>query len=375
MNILYLTDTRFSAAPYRDASTRYRCFHFAEDLREIGHNADVCTIDNLPLERLSNYRVVSVLRPTASRRLTRILEVCRRLDILTIADFDDLLFSPDHAEVAPSVLSRQSAIRPMRRKFQQHLEALRQFQLVTVATEPLKEHVLKMHPGATVTQIPNGLSSYWMRSNLFLDSLKLSNSEGSAAKSAAPLSTITYLPGSRSHNADFNVIIGLLSELLNKHQELSLNIIGELDFDTDAFRPEQLQKAPWMEYMRLPAMTRNSLVTIAPLESSLFNQCKSHIKFIESAAFGTPVIMSSIPDVARHAPVDGLYVVDDPSAWQSAFDQILDKDFNLSCRERLQDYARSNCMNHSSLSNLLGFMTQALSQPSYASTTTHAHAS
>lgn len=364
MNILYLTLTRFNNAPYRDASTRYRCFHFAEDLRAAGHQADIVSIDSLELEQLRYYDVLCVLRPTKSKRLLDVLDVCQCLGVLTLADFDDLIFSPELAEQAPAVLSQQAAVQPMRQKFQQHLEALRQFSHVTVATQSLEEQVKRLHPSAAVQRIPNGLSRYWIESNRYLDDVAVSRSP-----------TITYLPGSRSHNADFRSIAEVLSDVLASHPDVTLNIIGELDFDTCAFKPSQLQKTSWIDYARLPSITRNSLMTIAPLKASEFNQCKSHIKFIESAAFGTPAIMSAIPDVERHPSVNGLYVVNSALEWKNALNHVIETYQLSSHHEALQQYARSRCMNHNSLGKLLAFLEPGNSRETHVRTTSYASAS
>lgn len=375
MNILYLTNTRFTTAPYRDASTRYRCFHYAEDLRASGHNAEIASIDNLALNQLDNYDVVSMLRPTNSRRLDKILDTCQRLQILTIADFDDLLFSPDHADVSPAVLSQQSAVRPVRTKFQNHLDALRRFSHVTVATEPLKQHVNNMHSGAEVAILPNGLSRYWLGKNGHLDRKPATTGKKSLKDGQTDAQTITYLPGSRSHNADFGSIASVLSEFLDNQPQLSLHIIGELDFDATVFDTSRLRRTPWVDYTRLPAITKNSLATIAPLEASEFNQCKSHIKFIESAAFGTPVIMSAIPDVTQHSPIDGLFTAKNTTDWKMGLHQLLETSDHLARRDKLQQYARTHCMNHYNLSDYLAFIQRGTSRKSDACNTAYAQAS
>ena len=72
MNILYLTNTRFAATPYRDASTRYRCYHPAESLIDKQMVADVGVLDVIDINIVERYDAVVFLRPSYDRRIASI---------------------------------------------------------------------------------------------------------------------------------------------------------------------------------------------------------------------------------------------------------------------------------------------------------------
>jgi len=368
MKILYLTSTRFPTTPWRDASTRYRCFHFAEDLRALGHHADVACLDDIGLSTLKDYTVVSFLRPTISSRLIDALATCAHHAITPIADFDDLVFSPEHADHAPAVVNGQTTSRHLQRRFEKHLQALKLFEFVTTATATLADQVRRLHPDATVETLTNGLSRYWLRANAQLDlQAQISQRQGSKF--------ITYLPGTRSHTADFKCVESVLAQLLDTNDELKLRIVGDLEFDHSCFNPEQLELLPWMDYVLLPTVTATSLVTIAPLCSTDFNACKSHIKFIESAAFGTPVISSPNPDIERHLPQPGLSVARCDQEWKQAIDQSIDSQYYQSTCRALQDYANQTCLNQDVAEQFLTFLATQLDQRTHEHTVTLSAAS
>jgi len=339
MNVLFLHGSRFQSAPWRDGSTRYRCYHQAEALQRMGHIADVCHLQACNLATLSRYDVVSVLRPHPSRKLDRLRRHCRVLGIHFVADVDDLVFVPDLACQSPSVLNGQASESAVRRRYQSQADTLQCFDEITVATTPLAVawQTISQYPPATV--VHNGLSDSWL-------ARPGSHKTHAAVKNGAL--NITYLPGTRSHDHDFAEITDVLAEALNRHPRATLMIVGALAVDKNRFPAARVQRAPWTDYQNLPALIEDSHITIAPLANTPFNQAKSHIKFIESAAFGTPVVCSPNADLCRHNTA-GLTIADNEQAWHSALDTLL-SDAATHDTERtgdsLRQYARQHCRAH-----------------------------
>jgi len=76
----------------------------------------------------------------------------------------------------------------------------------------------------------------------------------------------------------------------------------------------QLQSSQWIDYFELPSVIAGKRATLAPLTDTRFNQAKSHIKFIESAALGVPAICSPNSDIELH-DIDGLFKPVDAKSW------------------------------------------------------------
>lgn len=354
MNILYLSDTRFAAAPYRDASTRYRGYHFAEALTEQQQVADVGVIDIIDTDSIARYDVVVAIRPTMSRKLVRIANLCEQHGITLVADFDDLIFSTSFASESPLAANKQATVEQVEELYKGHEDALRLFNRVTASTQELCWHMQEKHPAIQVMHLPNGLSEFWLKYNNRVDKSaavmhRLFNDNGQVSRD------LTYLPGTRSHDHDFATVQQQLAEAVGANEHCRLNIVGALEFNEDLFPEGALHRGSWTDYMDLPSLIANSWLTIAPLAATAFNQSKSHIKFIESAAFGTPHICTNIPDAAQHK-VDGLSVVTSLEQWADEIARYTDRDYYNHCSKALQDYARRECMAKSSLPEFLSFL-------------------
>lgn len=326
LNILFLHDSRHEATPWRDGSTRYRCYHLAEALRGMGHLADVASLPEIRIAHLSRYHVVCVQRPHPGKILDQILKRCRRLGIPTVADVDDLIFVPRFCSLSPSVINQQASEFSVRARFRKNLEAMLCFDEVTVATEPLAQHWREQTAQRRVTVIPNGLSRSW-----------LATPTSPAPGRDSAMKTITYLPGSSSHDRDFAEIVDILADTVQRRDNVQLLIVGSLHIDERRFPASRLHRAAWVDYHDLPQIIAGSTVTLAPLVASPFTHAKSHIKFIESAAFATPVICSPNQDICRHQ-LEGLHVADNAQAWRTALDRVLDEPHDHAALENMRAY-------------------------------------
>ncbi len=329
LNILFLHTSRHEGSPWRDGSTRYRCYHLAEALRRQGHIADVMSLAELKIDHLSRYSAVSVLRPHPSKTLDQLLKRCQRLGIRTLADVDDLVFVPRFSALSPSAINNQATEFSVRARFKRNLEAMLSFDEITVSTEPLAQHWSQETGKNQVTVIPNGLSSRWLQAPV-----QHSSSDQSEQK------VITYLPGSNSHNKDFSEITEVLCNTMNTYKNVKLLIVGSLQIDERMFPATRLVRSRWVDYYKLPQIIASSTVTLAPLVSSPFTFAKSHIKFIESAAFGTPAICSPNHDICRHQSV-GLHIADTAEEWHNALEKTLSDSLDSSDLKRMQSHIRN----------------------------------
>jgi len=357
MNILYLSNTRFAATPFRDASTRYRCYNFAEALHDRQYVVDVGVIDIIDTQIIERYDAVIVLRPTFDRKLVSISNICKSNNIIFVADFDDLIFDPAMASHSPVVKNDQASEEHVENIFRRHKDSLQLFDKFTVATAELAERLSKVKPDAEILHLPNGLSAFSINFNnhLIKESAQTRVTQLIDSDSGLVSGDLTYLPGTRSHDHDFAHIQNTLSEIVSSNNTCRLKVIGALQVNESIFETDKLVRGTWKEFYELPNEICNSWITIAPLAESAFNQCKSHIKFIESAAFGTPHISSHLPDLNQHE-TKGLSVVTDESGWLSAVEQYKDPTFYEQCVNELRSYALDNCMANNSIDSLLSFI-------------------
>lgn len=265
---------------------------------------------------LSETRFLIASRPRASGTSARLLGRCAKRGVLRIADFDDFLFT-DAPEFFPTVLSGRETLSRASARAMRHRRVMDQFDAFTVSTEALADEIRRAAPGAPLLVVPNGLSRSWVDRGA---------SVYAAWKPGDPR-VIRYLPGS-THDADFAVVVPALRRFLRSHPDVSLEVVGHLNWERQGFPVDRVRHREMVPYDYLPQFLASSWVNLAPLVDNRFNRCKSAIKFLEAAAFGCPTIASPIPAMAEHRD-RGVILAATSAAWDSALEGMLDDDFRM----------------------------------------------
>ena len=95
--------------------------------------------------------------------------------------------------------------------------------------------------------------------------------------------------GSNTHMGDLRIINQLVSETLDKYDWVFMGYCDEKWKSKVEFH----EFVPVEKYME-KLQSLNLDVAVIPLESNLFNECKSHIKLLEFSALGIPCITTDI---------------------------------------------------------------------------------
>jgi len=331
MNILYICYHRTSDKAYQDLSVRYRCFNPAQGLSSGGITADVATFDMVNFSLLDRYDLIVFHRPAISNKLEKLVNRAEQRNCTVIADFDDFIFNPDYADQSPSFLNSQHPLAKIKDFFKRKYDALFLFDHFSVSTTPLVAEIKKIRPAAEVTVLHNYLSDVWLR-----------HAQRLCLKRPG-VKRITYLPGTNSHDHDFEVVQNVLKRFLKKNTDAILRVVGPLKFIKKKYIPRQLEHAPYVPYPLLPGLICDSWVTIAPLADNIFNNCKSGLKYFESAAFGVPVVASPIADMQR-LESEALHLADTPNQWLKAFKLLSDKKYYERCSLSGIAHVKENCV-------------------------------
>jgi glycosyltransferase involved in cell wall biosynthesis len=81
---------------------------------------------------------------------------------------------------------------------------------------------------------------------------------------------------------------------------------------------------PSVDFSEMLKIIREHDVVLVPLEFSVFNHCKSNIKYVESACQGVPVIASSVAEFASSIKngVNG-WLCDDEHQWYDTLKKVV----------------------------------------------------
>lgn len=105
--------------------------------------------------------------------------------------------------------------------------------------------------------------------------------------------TLGYFSGSHTHASDFEVAYPELIDFLDTHTNARLNIVGLLPLPASAekyLKRGQIKLLPLVDFLTLQKLMSEVDVNLAPLDDNIFANCKSELKFYESALVKTPTI-------------------------------------------------------------------------------------
>jgi len=344
LKILFVSSTKSIHDPYQDPSCRYRCYNPAHDLKKMGHEADVCTVLDFNNDYVGWYDLFVFHRPTYDNRTIRALSMISRHNKAALADCDDLIFDVEGASDSPLHLTKGVSEKHVLKLHKKNLKALKLFRHVTVSTYPLKKKIESLHPGAKVEVVNNGLSEEWV------------NRAASGARSNGKHNKrISYFCGTRSHDHDFEIIQDVLAKFMEANSDVDLHIMGPLEIQKDLFPSNRLKLRDSVPYDELHKHMKKSWVSIAPLKDNQFNECKSGLKFFESAALGLPVVASPIHDMSRFDD-GGIIFAHKKHDWAKAFDLLRCEDNYKTISDKVRNYAIKNCMSHEQTAKMVDFI-------------------
>ena len=301
LKFLFLSHAKNPKLFTSDPSFRYRCMNLAGRLEK--SKADYVHVSKM-LWRFGG--VVSFHRPDNGAIFQKIFLRQKCLGSRLVADCDDLVFDPDLAEFSPGVRNGVVALDKTREMFSENQKAFAKFSILTTSTEPLAEEMRRVFPNARVGVVPNAIYHGWL---------------GMAEPPHPRPKILTYLPGTRSHDRDFQLIASVLEELLHRHPEVRLHVTGPLVFQLSARAGQVVarEKVPFEQYHE---WVREGRVNLAPLEDSPFNRCKSALKILEAGFFGIPTVCSDFPDALRFLGA-GAHIARSPEDWKAALERLL----------------------------------------------------
>ncbi len=314
-----------------------QCYHYrveqkAQILEGLGVPFEAIGLDD-PFQAISRLQLASVViiyRLAYSPALQRVIEEARRLQIPILFEVDDLVYSKELATSNPNLHSLPSALREaVIAGADGYAAALSAADVNLASTAALAADMASTnHRRALV--VSNGI-----------DDRMLDLERGLTRPSEPDTHPVAiYGSGSRAHDHDFAVAAPGIAEWLTSHPEARLHLLGPVRLP-EVLHPlaEQVihtrEALPYEQYLEhLMAST----VCLAPLVDAPFNAFKSHVKYLEAALVGTPLIAS--PTVYADYVVDGVTgVIAGEGSWGRALSQVTD---NPALRRSVASAARAD---------------------------------
>lgn len=275
--------------PILDPSTRYRCYHLAEALRGKGYRCVVVSLSEFLKHPSYIYDAYVFHRPNVGDpRFEACLDDLRRLNKILVADYDDLIFGEAEEALTSSVF--KNGLRPAEQIteiFRKNLAALTLFEKFTTSTGPLREQVLRHKPDGHCAVVPNALP----------ESVLAISREKQFHLEPRPSNVVGYFAGTKSHDKDLPIAEEGLLGFLDADPEGKLLVVGPVTLPDSLLAHKRVEQRGVVDYLQLPLLMRQCSSVIAPLERTIFNDCKSRVKFLEASLAGCRLVATPIPDI------------------------------------------------------------------------------
>ena len=280
-------------------------------------------------------------RVAYSPRIEALIEQARGRGIPVLFDVDDLVFEPEVvARIDPvKAMGAEQAVLYYQGVWR-YRWALQASDVVLTSTAYLAQRAEALGRKAYVHR--NGLSG-WMLD----EAERLRQKEPS---SSADKVIIGYGSGTATHRRDFAEAAPALAEVMRRHPEVELLVVGALHPTEALPLPESLRPfrdriryhppVAWREWLTLQQQFD---INLAPLElGNPYCESKSELKYIEAAIVGVPTVASRTP-AFEFAIADGEtgFLAGDEAEWVEKLERLV---VDADLRGRMGEAARNDVL-------------------------------
>ena len=298
---------------------KYRVIQKQEMLEELGIPCSVTswTDSNEAKKQISLASLVIFYRVPGFDSVMDLIAECRRLNIKTLWEVDDLVFDEDVLKTSSTInllepAEREGVINGAKLYRQAMLACDEGIASTSGLAKAMKEAGLE-----TVYVVENALDD---------ETLAAARSiEGRLKKQEDGLIRIIYGSGTKTHNIDFLEAAPALAAVLKKNPNVRFRIIDYLELPEyfDGVK-DQIERIPFCNYTEYLTYLSECDISIAPLENFVFNDAKSNIKYLEASIAKVASVCSpraAFADVIVNG--ENGFLADGEQQWYDAFDTLV----------------------------------------------------
>jgi len=290
-----------------------------EMLEELGIPCSVTswTDSNEAKKQISLASLVIFYRVPGFDSVMDLIAECRRLNIKTLWDVDDLIFDEDVLKTSSTINSLEPAER------EGVINGAKLYRQAMLACD----EGIASTSGLAKAMKEAGLETVYVVENALDDeTLAAANSiEGRLKKQEDGLIRIIYGSGTKTHNIDFLEAAPALANILKENPNVRFRIIGYLELPEYFDEVQsQIERIPFCNYTEYLTYLSECDISIAPLENFVFNDAKSNIKYLEASITKVASICSpraAFADVIVNG--ENGFLADSEQQWHEAFATLI----------------------------------------------------
>ncbi len=344
--------------------SRYRVTHQREQLEVNGISTDQVFYAELKPYQVKFANVFIFFRCPVTKEIEEFISTAKRLNKTVIFDVDDLVIDTKYTDTIKYVQAFNKVEKEMYDDGVNRMgRTLSMCQAAITTTERLAIELSSYVPEVFINRNTASERMYELseiayeekleKDNQTLDSKLIEKNDkafdANAIENASAKDEIRigYFSGSLTHNDDFIYICPVLTQLMDKYQNLRLCVVGELDLpEAISAYSDRVIRLPFGDWQELPGHIASCDINIAPIEDTIFNEAKSENKWVEAALVRVPTVASNVgafKQMIEHRKT-GL-LCDSLEDWERNLTELIEsKDRRNELATNAYKYAKTNCL-------------------------------
>lgn len=262
-------------------ASRYRVEHFREQLLHHGYPSDYVQIQDASKMDIGSYKNVVIYRCNDVEAVADVVNKAKKAGISVYYDIDDYIFAYDEITYLEFLKDEEyKDFEALTKRIHRCMELCDGY---LTSTETLKSHIEAHFPNKPVVMKRNVAS---------MEMQILSYNAAQERESNGEKVWIGYFSGSGTHNKDFDLVEGVLDEIMKEYPNVHLRLGGVIKDSIMKKYGNRCEKLPFMEWQKLPKAVASCDINLMPLEETEFHCSKSENKWTEAAFAMVPSIMT-----------------------------------------------------------------------------------
>ena len=280
-NVVYIKDV------FDNSTFRYRTYNVIETMNNSNKYCVTCfLVDELNgiYNLIDKIDIFILQRAKWSFELSNFIHYLKKKNKIIIYDMDDLIYD---IKYVPEYLNSISyydeiSIDSFFALATRYNLIIKECDGVIASTENLAKNI------ENDLQLPTWI----LRNYLNREQIDISNNIVDLKKDCYDSNSfvIGYFSGSNSHKRDLEIAEKALVKIMNKYDNIYLNIVGYMDLSDDLKKLEKKGRVKFLKfvpYEKLQYEIGQVDLNIIPLQKHEFNNCKSELKYFEASIVNT----------------------------------------------------------------------------------------
>jgi glycosyltransferase involved in cell wall biosynthesis len=235
--------------------------------------------------------VLVICRSRYCHRINQLITKFRTRGKRVLFDIDDFVFNTNYAHLIINTLDQDTDNPALWDYWFSYLsrmgETLRLCDSAITTNDYLANKIAEFS-GLPVSVVPNFINN----EQLVVSEDIFRNKEASGFARNDTIS-LGYFSGSPSHNLDYAIITSALEQVMDNDPRVELMVVGYIEAGATLSKfGNRIKYQPFQDYVNLQRLVSSVEFNLMPLQSNVFTNCKSELKYFESAIVGTLSIAS-----------------------------------------------------------------------------------